>query len=365
MSLRPSSSVARTGSMVIALAGMLMVSTSALGSTDKATWITEASDYVLDHMPEVDALMWFNNYKPLVGEPDWRIVPESPTPPDPNVINAYNNAWRNATRTVATGVYIDGAPADMTKIDWYENWIDPSPQARIGWYQSLGEEFPTDLVNNALAHGSKPHIVWQPYDSSKLVTIGGLTYAEDTNNGPSRLWEIANGDYDFRLMQWATALNDIQGEVEISFGHEGNGDWFSWGHLNNYKGNTADLYRAAFQHVVDKINFYNTAGNVKWVWTINASYQDDFTAAYPGDTYVDMIGMDGFNWNKEMDPNSDWDEWREFSRIFDDWNGFSTYQTLVPFDKPLMIAETGSNVPEPATIGFLVLGGLALMRRRR
>lgn len=363
---RYSSSAAKTKCVVFGLAGMLVIGTSASASTDKATWITEASNYILDYMPQVEALMWFNNYKPGANEPDWRIVPEAPTPPDMNVINAYNNAWKNAYRVIETGVFIDGAPADMSKIDWYEAWIDPSPQARIGWYQSLGESFPTTLVNNVLTHGSTPYIVWQPYDSGKIVDIGGNKYWEDTNNGPSRLQSILDGDYDYRLMEWATALNSISGEVEISFGHEGNGDWFSWGYLNGYKGNSEQLYKDAFRYVVDLFDTYNTADNVKWVWTINASWQDDFTAAYPGDQYVDMIGMDGFNWNQPwMDPANDWDDWREFARIFDDWNGFSTYQTLTQFEKPLIIAETGSNVPEPATIGLLTLGGLALLRRRR
>ncbi|HSW45178.1 MAG TPA: hypothetical protein VLM89_06365, partial [Phycisphaerae bacterium] len=62
-------------------------------STNKAQWITQASDYILTDMPRVDSFMWFNNYKPAMSEPDWRIVPDSPDIPDPAVVAAYNAAW--------------------------------------------------------------------------------------------------------------------------------------------------------------------------------------------------------------------------------------------------------------------------------
>lgn len=121
MRSRFSSSAAKTQCVMFGLAGVLVIGASASASTDKATWITEASDYVLNYMPQVEALMWFNNYKPGVNEPDWRIVPEAPTLPDMNVVNAYNNAWHGMVngsyRVIETGVFIDGAPADMSKID--------------------------------------------------------------------------------------------------------------------------------------------------------------------------------------------------------------------------------------------------------
>jgi len=343
------------------LAGMtiLVVALPAIGSTNKAEWITEASDYILNYMPQVEGFMWFNNYKPNENEPDWRIVPDSPNLPDQAVIDAYNAAWHNG-RTLQRGVFIDGAPPDMTKIDYFESYV--GAHDRIGWYQSLGEDFPTASVNAVLNRGATPYIVWQPYDSSFPH--------EDATSGTSRLQNILDGDYDYRIQQWAQEVKTVNGQVEISFGHEMNGDWFSWGYLNSHNGNTPELYAEAFRYVVDMFNQWG-ATNVDWVWCVNASWQDDFSAAFPGIDYVDILGMDGFNWNMDVDLQNDWDyeHWREFSEIFDAWGGYSTYQRLVELgldaDLPIIIGEFGTNTPEPATLAFLAVGALALVRRRR
>ena len=81
------------------------------------------------------------------------------------------------------------------------------------------------------------------------------------------------------------------------------------------------------------------------------------------------MGMNGFNWGyqKPADPNNpNWDDWREFSQIFNDWGGFSTYQELAGLsERPIIIGEFGTNVPEPTTLALLALGCLAVMRRRR
>jgi beta-mannanase len=136
--------------------------------------------------------------------------------------------------------------------------------------------------------------------------------------------------------------------------------------LNGHNGNTPDLYKQAFQYVVNMFGTWG-ADNVDWVWCVNGSWHDDFTAAFPGSAYVDRMGMDGFNWNSPwLDPLNDWDDWREFSKIFDNWGGFSTYQTLAALSgEPIIIGETGSNTPEPGTLALLALGGFAVMRRRR
>jgi len=115
----------------------------------------------------------------------------------------------------------------------------------------------------------------------------------------------------------ATGLKSISAVgVDISFGHEGNGDWFTWGYLNGHNGNSPALYKQAFQYVVDKFDGWGVT-NVDWVWSVNASWQDDFSASYPGNGYVDRMGMNGFNWGRRwpIDPNNpQWDDWRN-SRI--------------------------------------------------
>jgi hypothetical protein len=371
------------------LAGIaiLMVALPAAGSTNKAEWITEASGYILNNMDQVDAFMWFNNAKP--GEPDWRIDN------DPAAIDAYANAWHNG-RTLQRGVFVDGAPPDLTKIDAFENLQGPvGPKVghhdRVGWFETLSSPFPSAAVEAVQNRGSRPYIVWQPYDPS---------LGDNARGSESRLDDILANEYYSQIRDWALAAKD-KGPIDMVFGHEMNmtGDInnvagaaaFSWGYVpdgyytNNpqpitdenqigHNGNSPKMFKDAFKYVV---NIFRQVGatNVNWIWDVNADWINTFEISFPDGTdpylglpYVDRMGMNGFNWGqRQRDPNDPkWDDWREFSDIFAAWGGFSTYQTLVDMNNlPIIIGEFGTNAPEPGTLALLALGGMAIGRRRR
>jgi len=76
-----------------------------------------------------------------------------------------------------------------------------------------------------------------------------------------------------------------------------NGSWSDWNPDNSAQpaGETPATYVAMWQHVV---NYFRSAGvtNVKWVWAPNVDGGDGSMAAYyPGDSYVDYVGLDGYN----------------------------------------------------------------------
>lgn len=355
-----------------------LTATQIQASTDKASWITQTSDYVLNNMPRVDSFMWFNNYKPGMGEPDWRVVPTPPPSPAPapemSVINAYNNAWSNGVTTLQRGVFIDGVPAATGTLDTFESYV--GHHDRVGWFESFASDFPLANAQTVTARGSRPYIVWQPYDESAGISSRG---------NQSLLPSIISGAYNDRIAAWAQAAKDFGGPIDIALGHEMNGNWFSWGYLpddfyNNaqtltdpnlvgHNGNTPGMYVSMFRQVVDIFNQVG-ANNVSFVWDVNADWVDDFTVAFPGEAYVDRLGMNGFNWGRQAaaDPNNPgWDDWREGVHIFDNWYGFSTYATLagLPGNLPIIIGETGTNVPEPSTVAFLIAGSMLVLRRRR
>jgi len=326
----------------------------AAGSTDRAEWIINASEQILADFPRVDGFMWFNNYKPQVGEPDWRIVPEYPESPEPAVVDAYNAAWHNG-RFLQRGVFIDGAPADMSRIDYFESYV--GHHDRIGWYESLSAPFPAAAVQAVLDRGSVPLIMWQLFDAS----VPG----ESSSIGPSRLGDIIAGRYDPAIQQWAAAAGQIPGPVEIVVGNEMNGNWFTWGYLPDdfynapapitdqdligHNGNTPRMFKDAFRRMV---SIFRQAGaaNVQFVWVVNADFVDDYTIAYPGDDYVDRLGMVGYNAGRRIrDPgNPQWDDWREFEEIFGAWwpGATSTYSALAGLsDRPIIVAEFATARP--------------------
>jgi len=330
---------------------------SASGFRHKDDWIYNASNQIQTNFPRVDAIMWFHQDKSSnPNDRNWRVDT------DPNALQAYRNSWQG----IDQGVFLAEFPPDTSAIDDFETLVGVH-QVRIGWFESLDKPFPLQSIEAVQARGSIPYIILEPFDAY---------LGDSARSGPSRLDDILAGSYDTRLNEWAQAAATNGGPIEITFGHEMNGDWFTWGYVNGHNGNTPQDFIDAFRYVVD---VFRDAGadNVSWVWTINASWTDDFSVAFPGEDYVDRMGMNGFNWGDfPKGTHQPWEadfyrDWRDFEEIFGQWdpynpNGVHNYNRLCELDPdaPIIIGEFAST-PEPATAAFLVLGATGLLFQRR
>ena len=166
-----------------------------------------------------------------------------------------------------------------------------------------------------------------------LVSWGGT---------PDQFWpslrDIASGAEDDVFRARAAAMRAYGGPILFRPMYEMNGDWFPWsGTANNSPGRTDGpaLFVAAWRHMHD---VFEQAGarNVLWVWSPNdrdypGTAWNHWTNYYPGDAYVDWVGVDGYNWGG--------DQWVSFAYIFG--GARSVYRDFV-HRKPIMIAETGS-----------------------
>ena len=77
------------------------------------------------------------------------------------------------------------------------------------------------------------------------------------------------------------------------------------------------------------------ATNVQCIWSPNVAYSGStpFGDLYPGDAYVDWVGLDGYNGGRALSQR-----WLSFSQIF-----MASYETLAAMgSKPMMITETAS-----------------------
>lgn len=128
----------------------------------------------------------------------------------------------------------------------------------------------------------------------------------------------------------------------IDLFHEPNGDWYPWspelgtsarGHGKKYKN-----FRDAYRRVRELFDGQNVT-NVTWVLsfntdTINAS--SNFTEYFPGDSYVDWVGLDGYNAGTSEPRFS----WRTFDQVME--GNSDAYAQASSFGKPLVLAEFAS-----------------------
>ena len=81
--------------------------------------------------------------------------------------------------------------------------------------------------------------------------------------------------------------------------HEMNGGWFWWGGKNNF----AELWKIMF----DRYTNYHELNNLIWVWSpniTNGKQERRLSDYFPGDNYVDIIGIDGYNNRRNWDENN-------------------------------------------------------------
>jgi len=203
--------------------------------------------------------------------------------------------------------------------------------ASILWFMSWGSQadFPASDVKAMAQKGILAHIAWEPWDTAKAFDAADQIHLQD----------ILDGKWDAYVSKWAKAAKDADVPVLLRWGHEMNGNWYPWAPALN--GQDASLYVKAYQHVHD-LFVAQGATKVQWIWCINNDSVPNETwnapaALYPGDAYVDWMGLDGYNWGTGVSYGS----WRSFSNLFS--SAYDKVQAIAPA-KPIIIAEFASAV---------------------
>jgi hypothetical protein len=178
------------------------------------------------------------------------------------------------------------------------------------------EDFVNDRTRWDVAQKKLPLITWEPHWP---------------------LDEIIAGTDDALFHMRAQGLRDLGVDVLLRFGHEMNGNWYPWAGANNGGANGGPAkYIAAYRHVHD-LFVADGATNVYWVWCplvadVPAESWNHWTNYYPGDDYVDWVGMDAYNWGN----SSSCCTWQSFGELVTDlYNDYAG-------KKPIIVPETSS-----------------------
>ncbi len=155
------------------------------------------------------------------------------------------------------------------------------------------------------------------------------------------------GDHDFRLREWARAAKASATPLMVEWAPEANGRWYPWNGLWNGAGNTMgygdptipdgpERYRDVFRRVVDIFN-YEGVTNVTWVFHVDSQPQpqeawNSMAAYYPGDQYVDWLGLSVFG------AQFPWQYWDSFANVLE--HSYLEFAALSQ-TKPLAISEFG------------------------
>lgn len=185
----------------------------------------------------------------------------------------------------------------------------------VGLFVHWGNEkdFPEEIGTWAKPLNKTLVIYWEAMDYNKKG-------AEDTRFSYDA---INKGNWDGYIKEFAQAVKKYGGPVIIIPFEEMNGDWYPWSGTKT--GNSPVTHIQAFRHIK---NLFTGVNNAKFAWVVNNESVPDTAdnsihAFYPGDSYVDYVGVNGFNFG---------DPWESFDQIFG-----KPVNELKKYNKPIYI----------------------------
>jgi len=201
------------------------------------------------------------------------------------------------------GVYQPNSPGSYSQIDDFARLAGFSPRI-VSYYSDFATPFNRVFAAQAQAKGATVLVQWQPRGTTNTA--------------------VAAGNDDPYIRQFALDVLSDDRQVIISYGQEMNGNWYPWG----FGTDTPADYIAAWRHVW---GIFQAEGvhNVTWLWDPNIQYAggSPLSQWYPGDSYVDWAGLDGY-FGYATDT---------FTTLF----GPSISELRTFTSKPLLIAESG------------------------
>lgn len=236
------------------------------------------------------------------------------------------------------GVSSPGLPGDTSALQRWSGAVAHSPSVAMSFH-GLGLPLDVGGITAVARSGRLPMVTLEPYDQTAPGT------------DPYPLADIAAGRFDDLLRQHAAELRAVGAPVALRFAHEMNASWYPWG--QGVGGHTPAMFVAAWRHVHDVMQAAG-ATQVVWTWApnvIDAAPTQDLGLLYPGDAYVDWVGLSGY-----------------FDQVTDTWATvygptLAQLDRIAP-DKPIYVAETAvlPGPTRPTMIHDLVAGLLGTRR---
>jgi mannan endo-1,4-beta-mannosidase len=270
------------------------------------------------------------------GKPSGSTGKPSTQPAAP--ITAPSKAELLAPTTDYFGMYTVQAPWSWATFDDTSNKIGVQPSA-VGYFGGWDENFRPEGVTRAWKEGRLPLLTWE----ARPIASQNDVVEEPEYSLP----RILDGAFDEYLRQYARDIVATGLPLGIRLNHEMNSIWYPWNEVTGkgepINGNRPGDYVKVWQHVHQIFEQEGANDQVIWIWAPNridrlpSALRDPSHLAglYPGDEYVDWVGMSGYLRPPYDDPKMKFN--------FEETFGATLTQLRALTDKPIFLAEIGAS----------------------
>ena len=155
---------------------------------------------------------------------------------------------------------------------------------------------------------------------------------------------VARGDFDAYFQRVADSMLKFPYDIYVRPWGEMNADWSAWQpNSGKPRAGTPEEFIAAWRHVY---TLFRQAGvhNLKFIFNPDAAHDATTVPVeriWPGASYVDVLGIDGYNWGLGNEPTKG--RWEPFEEIF-----APMYERLTALHEtaPVWVCEVGSKEPQ-------------------
>jgi hypothetical protein len=224
-------------------------------------------------------------------QPTGQQPPATTPPPAPS--HGYGNssglAWKSGASYPAIDAYSTAAADELSA---FGSWRGKAVTAAVSWpeYDSWSD----------LTQSNSFYTTWAAQNYTKVLGVPlWPTNAGDSIDG------CVNGDYNSNWVTFAQTMNSTglaaEGTV-IRLGWEMN-THTDWG--------TPQQYAACWRNIVSTVDAI--APGLQWDWNVNRGSSggmpgDSVLDAYPGDNYVNIIGVDSYDMWPPVDTSDGWQQ---------------------------------------------------------
>lgn len=216
------------------------------------------------------------------------------------------------------------ASASTSSVPWPSGaWLandSPSVAAQFGSWRGAPLNVVDEFSNTSSWQDVvSPNWLYQKWKGSPYTMAFAVPMLPTGVSGVS-MSACANGDYNSYWKQFGSVISSYGlGHSIIRLGWEFNGDWYPW------QATQPALFAQCWRQIVTSAR--TTAPGLVWNWNVNRGVSAglaDPTQAYPGNQYVDQIGVDSYDWWPAATTSSGWNTQLNGTQGLKYWLNFAT-----------------------------------------